>query len=531
MLTDFRVALLRDGKSTPLPLAAADADYSQANFDVSLAIDDDPASGWAVDGGTKREPRTAVFRFATPWIPEDGDRITVELRHESPFDQHAIGRFRISYSTAPDAPLDTAPTPPPIVAMALRRASLTPSQQAELDTYFAETRPEFATQREALQRVEAEVQKAEAKRMVNVMVMREMEQPRQTYVLQRGEYDQPDISRPAEPNLPALFGGFSDDARRDRLGFARWLVSPDHPLTARVTVNRFWQAYFGKGLVRTPEDFGSQGSPPTHPMLLDWLASEFRDSGWDVKALQKLIVMSQTYRQSSRVKPEEWERDPENLWLARAPRTRLSGYQLRDQALFASGLLVRKLGGPSVKPYQPPGLWAEVSFQDKSRSTDFYVQDHGDKLHRRSLYTFWKRSVAPPMLANFDAAGREMCTVRQTRTSTPLQALNLMNDVTFIEAARALAQRLLSEESPSAEDRIRAGLALVGADERAATIDRLAQSLADYQEYFADHEDDCRKFLSHGEWPHDPALNPADLAAYTAIASVILNLDEVIVRQ
>ena len=270
-----------------------------------------------------------------------------------------------------------------------------------------------------------------------VMVMQERETRRETHVLKRGAYDAP--QEKVEPGVPAVLPALPDGAPNNRLGFARWLVDPANPLTARVTVNRFWQMFFGMGLVKTVEDFGSQGEWPTHPELLDWLATEFVQSGWDVKGIVKTIVMSATYRQSSKADAGQLERDPENRLLARGPRFRLPAEMLRDQALAVSGLLVEELGGPSVKPYQPAGLWSEMA-----GSSD-YPQDHGDKLYRRSLYTFWRRTIPPPSMMNFDAAGREACTVRATRTNTPLQALNLMNDVTFVEASRVLAERMMKE--------------------------------------------------------------------------------------
>ena len=243
----------------------------------------------------------------------------------------------------------------------------------------------------------------------------------------------------------------------NRLGFAKWLVDPANPLPARVAVNRFWQMYFGTGLVKTVEDFGSQGEWPSNPDLLDWLATEFVRTGWDMKAMQKTIVMSATYRQSSQVTPELLQKDPENRLLARGPRVRLSADVVRDQALAVSGLLVDKIGGPSVKPYQPAGLWKELT------GGEDYKPDHGEGLHRRSLYTFWKRTAPPPMMMNFDGAGRETCVVREMRTNTPLQSLNLMNDVTFLEAARGLAQRMLREGGNTAEERIAYGFRLATA--------------------------------------------------------------------
>ena len=282
-----------------------------------------------------------------------------------------------------------------------------------------------------------------------VMVMQERTSPRETFILDRGAYDNP--TERVEPAIPALFPGLGNGAPANRLEFARWLVDPSNPLTARVTVNRFWQMYFGQGLVRTAENFGSQGEWPTHPLLLDWLAAEFMDSGWDMKALQRALVLSATYRQSSRSTPELRSRDPQNRLLARGPRFRLSAEVIRDQALFLAGLMVERQGGPSVKPYQPDGLWEELT------SGQFYNQSEGEDLYRRSLYTYWKRTIAPPFMLTFDASGREACAVLETRTNTPLQALNLMNDVTYVEAARFLAQRMMLEggASPGRTDRIR----------------------------------------------------------------------------
>ena len=293
-----------------------------------------------------------------------------------------------------------------------------------------------------------EKQKAALLELVpTTMVMQERESPQETFMLLRGIYDQP--GEKVTPGIPEVLRGKSNGKIQNRLDFARWLVHPHNPLTPRVVVNRNWQRLFGQGLVRTVEDFGSQGERPTHPALLDWLATELVRLGWDLKALQKTMVMSATYRQSSRATAAQLVRDPDNLLLARGSRQRLSAQAIRDQALFVAGLLVENIGGPSVKPYQPEGLWKELA------GDIAYNQSKGKDLYRRSLYTFWKRTIAPPSMMNFDAAAREMCTVRVSRTNTPLQALNLMNDVTFVEAARGLAQRVLAEpESQSHSDRI-----------------------------------------------------------------------------
>ena len=270
-----------------------------------------------------------------------------------------------------------------------------------------------------------------------VMVMQDSATPRETHILQRGAYDRP--GEKVDPGVPSALLPLPPGVPNNRLGLAKWLIDPANPLPARVAVNRFWQNAFGTGIVKTAEDFGSQGEWPSHPELLDWLATEFVRTGWDMKALQKTIVMSATYRQSSKVGPDLLQKDPENRLLARGPRLRLSAEMVRDQALSISGLLVEEIGGPSVKPYQPAGLWKELS------GGEDYKADTGEGLHRRSLYTYWKRTAPPPMMMNFDAAGREACVVRDARTNTPLQALNLMNDVTYLEAARKIGERMIRE--------------------------------------------------------------------------------------
>ena len=416
-------------------------------------------------------------------------------------------------------------TPDPIAAIvATAPENRTPAQASKLRSfYLANHAPEEV--REAWQDVLA-LRRAKERLIEGfptTMVMQEMPTPRETFVLTRGQYDKP--AERVGPGVPAVFLPIPEPAAKDRLGFARWLVDPANPLTARVAVNRYWQMYFGDGLVKTVEDYGSQGDRPSHPDLLDWLAAEFVRTGWDVKRLQKTLVTSATYRQSSGVAPELLARDPENRLLARGPRVRLSAAMVRDQALVASGLLVESLGGPSVKPYQPEGLWEEVSDTK-------YEQDHGDKLYRRSLYTYWKRTAAPPTMMTFDASARETCTVRESRTNTPLQALALMNDVTFVEASRKLAERMMTESAPEPEHRIAYGFRLAtsrlpGAEERAVLLEGFRRHLADYR----NDPSAAEQLLSAGESPRDKTLDTGELAAYTAIANLILNLDEVITKQ
>ncbi len=358
------------------------------------------------------------------------------------------------------------------------------------------------------------------------MVMKEMPKPRDTFILKRGQYDQP--GEKVTPDVPPAILPMAPDNPRNRLGLARWLVDPANPLTAHVAVNRFWQMYFGAGLVKTAEDFGTTGESPSHPELLDYLATEFVASGWDVKALQKLIVMSATYRQSSRMSAEQLERDPENRLLARGPRFRLPAEAIRDNALAISGLLRERVGGPSVKPYQPEGLWEDVSVERRAK----YVADKGEGLYRRSLYTFWKRTCPPPAMMSFDAPLREVCLAQRARTNTPLQSLVLMNDPTFIEAARKLAERMMAQGGKQRDECLNAGYRMAVA--RVPTDAERGILLALFEDALEKYQNDpeaAAKLLSVGESPRDLSINPVELAAYTVVASTILNLDETISKR
>jgi len=363
----------------------------------------------------------------------------------------------------------------------------------------------------------------------NAMVMQEMDEPRETAILGRGDYR--NRGEVVTPGVPAVLPAMAKDLPADRLGLARWLVDPGHPLTARVAVNRYWQMHFGSGIVKTAEDFGSQGEPPSHPALLDWLATEFIRTGWDVKAMQRLMVTSSTYRQSSRVTPELRERDPENRLLARGPRFRLPAEMVRDNALVASGLLVEKLGGPPVFPYQPKGLWEEIAFGDVY-SAQTYSPGHGKDLYRRSMYGFWKRTSPPPALITFDAPDREKCTARRAVTNTPLQALVLMNDPTYVEAARSLAEKMIEEGGSDAAHRIRYAFRLATAREPNAKEVQVLREMERAQlAQYRRNQDAARKLLGVGESKFDPKLDASELAAWTTVASTILNLDETITRE
>jgi Protein of unknown function (DUF1553)/Concanavalin A-like lectin/glucanases superfamily len=355
-----------------------------------------------------------------------------------------------------------------------------------------------------------------------VMVMEEMPTPRQTHLLLRGQYDKP--GERVEPGVPAELPPLPAGASANRLGLARWLADPANPLTSRVIVNRVWQLHFGAGIVKTSEDFGRQGEWPTHPELLDWLGAELIRSGWDLKRLHREIVTSATFRQSSRVPNELFARDPDNRLLARAPRLRLTAEMVRDQALLASGLLVEQLGGPSVRPLQPAGLWSELT------GGDDYQPGIGAELVRRSLYTFWKRTIPPPLLATFDAPTRESCTVRESRTNTPLQALALLNEPTYEAASRGLAERI-SREAATPDERIALAMLLVVG--RRPAVQEQAVLRAAWERYrrrFAAMPQEAEKLLAGGTSP--PSAVPlTELAAYTLVCNTILNLDEAVTRQ
>jgi mono/diheme cytochrome c family protein len=407
----------------------------------------------------------------------------------------------------------------------------TPEQRQRLDRLAAEIKEleQEAQPGSELDRLKKE-RAALEKRLPTTMVMQEMAKPRDTFTLVRGQYDKHGDKVTAA--LPAFLPLLPKGEPANRLGLARWLVAPGQPLTARVTVNRFWQMYFGTGIVKTAEDFGSQGEWPSHPELLDYLATEFVRTGWDVKALQRLIVTSATYRQSSKVTPELLAKDPDNRLLARMTRVRLPAELIRDQALAVSGLLNREIGGASVYPYQPKGIWEELmAREDNDKFTaQIYVQGHGKGLYRRGMYTFWKRTAPPPSLTTLDAPDREVCTVRRPRTNTPLQALVLLNDPTFVEASRKLAERLMTEaETP--DERIALAFRLATARRPSAAETAVLRKVYEAQlvVYRADGKA-ALKLLSVGESRRNEGLDPAELAAWTMVASAILNLDETVTR-
>ena len=407
-------------------------------------------------------------------------------------------------------------------------------QEKKLRDYYlqyvcADTKPQLEAPAKELAALQGQ-RDALDKSIPATFIFRDLPQPRESFVMLRGQYNKPGDK--VQPDVPAVLPPLKTaeaNARANRLDLARWLVSADHPLTSRVTVNRFWQQFFGVGLVKTSFDFGSQGELPSHPELLDWLAIHFRESGWNVKELVRLLLHSATFRQSSRATPELVRRDAENRLYARGARFRLDAEQLRDNALFTSGLINLTMGGPGVRPYQPPNIWEPVGFVGSNTAN--YKQDQGPALYRRGIYVFLKRTAPPPFLANFDAPNRESFCARRERSNTPLQALQLMNDVQYFEAARALGERLLREGGVTPQERIAYGYRLVlsrpPAEQETAVVSALLdKQLAKYRM----HPEAAQKAISNGESKPKEGLDPAELAAYTLVANLLLNLDEAVTR-
>jgi mono/diheme cytochrome c family protein len=539
VLTDLKLTLAtaaNPAAAQPAKFKSAGADYSQDKFEVAKAIDDRPQSGWGLFPQVGK-PHEATFELEQPIAATDGGAVlTVTLSFQSPFARHQLGHFRLSVTSSPE-PLGPAKLPDGIVkALAVALEQRTDQQKDELRTYY---RYNVSAEARKLAEELAKRVKARAdldKTIPTTMVMQEMDKPRDTFLLVRGAYDA--RGEKVAMAVPAFLPPIPKGEPGNRLGLAKWLVDPANPLTARVTVNRFWQTFFGTGLVKTAEDFGSQGEAPSHPDLLDWLAVEFRDpstgsgrGGWDVKAIVRLIVTSSAYRQSSVVTPQLLAKDPENRLLARGPRYRLPAELVRDQALAVSGLLDGRIGGASVFPYQPPGLWEEL--MSRSDGDNFtaqkYVQSHGADLYRRSMYTFWKRTSPPPSLSTFDAPDRETCTVRRGRTNTPLQALVLMNDPTYVEASRKLAERMMTEGGASPDDRIAFAFRLATARKPTPEESGVLRKIFDKQ--LALYQANARAatdLLAVGESPKDEKLPVPELAAWTTVASTILNLDETV---
>lgn len=532
VLSKVEAEVTASGQSEPqtAKFVKAEATYSQAGWEIGRVVDDVPNNGWAVDGPTRRDPTTAMFLMDGPLTIAENSTITVRLKHEA-LGQHNIGRFRLSYTSLPPSTvkLDGSKFPDDLKAILdLEVEKRTDAQKAELEKFFRANVDSPLRQAESavssLKKQQTEISAA----FPSVMVMKEGA-PRESFILIRGEYDKHGDKVTA--GLPAVFTPHSATQPLTRLNLAKWIVDPSNPLTARVWVNRAWEKFFGTGLVKTTENLGTQAEYPSHPELLDWLAVEFSQGAnpWDMKAIQKLIVMSSAYRQSSHRSAELMATDPENRLLASGPRFRLSAEMLRDQALFVSGILVERIGGPSVRPYMPDGVWDETSRYGDLR---MYKHDTNDGLYRRTMYTIWKRTAAPPSMLLFDAPNREICTVKRSRTNTPLQALTLLNEVTYVEAARKLAERMMIEGGTSPADRLTFGFYWTTSrrpteSELAILVEGLNSDLARMKQ----QPDAAKQLLAVGESKATSSVDPSELAAYTLTANVLLNLDEVVTRE
>lgn len=528
VLTRFEVEAVPAGKSESLTVkvAAAEADFSQDGFPVANAIDGNANTGWAAAGHQKKQHRTAVFTFAEPIPGGTGTTITVRLRHESQYAQHNIGCFRLAVTSVDKPSLSEQGSVPVEIAAALKLDAdgRSPEQNEMLATYYRGIAPELAATRQQI--ADFEKQKTAITESFRPILIASPGPPREMRVLPRGNWLD-DSGEVVQPAVPAFLKPLDVKERRaTRMDLARWLVDPENPIVSRVFVNRLWKVAFGRGIVTTLDDYGSQGTPPTHPELLDWLATEFIASGWDVKHVLKLVVMSRTYRQSSFESPDLRRLDPANRWLARQNRFRLDAETVRDNALAISGLLSEKVGGPSVKPYQPGGYWDHLNFPQR-----VYENDRGESQYRRGLYTYWCRTFLHPSLLAFDAPSRERCTVERPRSNTPLQALVLLNDPTYVEAARVFAARIIHEGGESIDEQLKFAFREALGREPQPTETRVLGGL--YEKHWKQYSADAGgavELLKVGQSPLPSDIDHAQLAAWTSVARVILNLHETITR-
>lgn len=526
VLTDFEVHV-RDADSktmTRVPFKDAVATYEQGGFPARQAIDADANSGWAVYNGQPFDKdHAAVFRPTTPLRPKPGDVLMISMKHQSPHAAHNMGHFRLSVSAAPEPGLEST-RQKLRDALQTAEAKRTPDQAKLVEAAFFSSDASLSEQSANLAKVDKSLESLR-QQLPKVMVMEDRKERRPTFVLEKGLYNKPlkEVTMALPASLAnAVTASNPGDAAGNRLALANWLIDDKNSLSPRVTVNRYWQMLFGIGLVKTAEDFGAQGEYPVHPELLDWLACELRDSKGDIKRLIRTIVTSETYCQSSQVTPELAERDPDNRLLARGSRFRMPSWMIRDEILAASGILVSKVGGPPVRPYQPEGVWEEATFGGRR-----YTVDPGEGRYRRSLYTFWRRIVGPTMF--FDTPSRSVCSVKPTRTNTPLQSLALLNDPTYVDAARHLA-RQLAEQKLSPEERIRTiYLRVLG---REPTANEQAVLLSGIKRRQALYEADANAArLIASVAADDRTVDPVERAAWISACLTIFNLDETVTRE
>jgi len=542
VLTEVVARVVRDGApARDLAFESAWASHEQTvsadknpygKWSAASVIDHDARgtfAGWAIlpEAG---KPSQLRLRLKEPLTLASGERLEIELQQKHGHGHHTLGCFRLGVATDPAAVVPpTVPLPNADLADRLKvdPSARTPEQSAKLWAEFKAVAPELADLR--AQRTAADKARADFEGTIpRTLVTERSEKPRTVRVLPRGNW-LIETGEIMEPAIPAQFRPASravSDRRLNRLDLADWLVSPENPLTARVVVNRFWRQFFGTGLSKVLDDFGAQGEPPRHPELLDWLAAEFRDSGWDVKHLVRLMVTSRTYRQSSNASRELLARDPENRELARQGRWRIEAEMVRDSALQVSGLLVPRIGGPSVRPYQPDGYWENLNFPQRG-----YDASSGGDQYRRGLYTWWQRSYVHPSMLAFDAATREECAAERNRSNIPQQALVLLNDPSYVEAARSFAARILREGSGDDSERLiwawRQALARAPLDSELSALRRLLET---QRTAFAKDPEAAAQFTRTGKAPTPAGLDPVQWAAWTDVARALLNLHETITR-
>lgn len=520
----MRPVLLTDAVAT---FAADKAKEGKGYGPIRETLDDDPRTGWSLRGGDLTKPHVAVFALGEPLELTDDEDLYVELGQRS-LDGHAnIGRFRLS-TTDQAGPAVRSVEPPPfeqLAALAGPTAEIPEALLARLREQLLAEHAAFGVATAALTRADGALGEAKsAAGELNVMVLRERPMPRATHVLVRGVWNKP--GEAVQPGAPASLAAWPVDTPRDRAGLAKWLMQADNPLPARVFVNQLWQNLWGAGLVRTAEDFGLQGERPQHVEALDWLAVELRDGGWDLKRTLREIVASNTYRQTSQVTPELLAHDPENRWLARGARYRLPAWMIRDAALAVAGLLENSQGGPPTRPHQPPGVWEE-NFMGRFK----YEPSEGSQQYRRTVYAFWRRSIAPTFL--FDAAQRRTCEVKVVRTNTPLHALTLLNDRTMLEASRSLAERALAANAEPDERLAGLWRTVLARSPSTQELTVLRRQFAQAMQRFAAREPELRQLLagsSDSAPPTDETVR-RELAALTSVAGLVLNLDEAITRE
>lgn len=520
-VSELRLVRAETPAEKPLKLRATTLTDTAPVADLAKTLDQKADTAWSV---ALAKGRTALGVFELREAVRGTNHLVVKLELDlAPEETLPAWQLRLR---ATDLASDLLLLPDVLAVVQKPAGERTDVEKKQLDEFRLAHTPEHVALTQRVSDLKKQIDETDLSIPIT-LVMSEMDQPRPTHVLVRGAYDKK--GEPVKAATPSHLPAFRTGLPTNRLGLARWLMDPGNPLTARVTVNRLWQAVFGIGLVRTSEDFGVQGELPTHPELLDWLASEFVRTGWDVKRMMKLLVMSAAYRQDSRVMPSLRALDPDNRLLARGPRYRLSAETIRDQALAVSGLLVEKPGGPSVRPYHPPGLYEQVV---AGTGASTYVQDKGINLYRRSLYTYWKRSVPNPAMLVFDAPFRETCAVRRSRTTTPLQALNLLNDPTYVEASRFLAQRMMREGGTNPDSRVRHGFRLAtGREPRPAELSVLLAGWRRMEAGFRADPPGAESLLTVGETKPDATLDRVELAAYSTVASTLLNLDETITKE